>query len=250
MQNTQCFTQLIRRAMLAALVTAPALGAQETYLYTWRGVVDDDVRIAMRSGSIQSSIVSGDQASTRARVSRVAPLPRREGIVRIELIEGRGLVRVVQQPSASNGYTAIVQVKDAAGGAAPYRFRTTFEPTTVTTSRRGRIISDVGGEVDLVSGSPVFRWTGNIDGTVDIAIRRGSARYSVLSGAEPRNVQSGVLSGGLPYANGRLSLAPRQGRGNITILQQPSASNDYTAIIRVSDPDTGFGYYDFDVIWR
>ena len=121
MQNTRRrTTKLIRRAALIALVCAPAASAQERPLYVWRGVVDDDVRIAMRAGGIQSHVISGAVAP-RARVNRRSNLPRQEGTVRVQLLEGRGTVRVIQQPSAANRYTAIVQVKDAQGGAAPSR---------------------------------------------------------------------------------------------------------------------------------
>jgi len=47
-----------------------------------------------------------------------------------------------------------------------------------------------------------------------------------------------------------VELIVREGRGDVSITQQPNSSNGYTAIIRVRDPQTGFGHYDFDVNWR
>ena len=41
-----------------------------------------------------------------------------------------------------------------------------------------------------------------------------------------------------------------QGRGHVTVVQQPSAYNGYTTIVRVRDPQGGYGYYDFDLTWR
>jgi hypothetical protein len=264
MQKPQRITQLMYGAALAALCVVPSLGAQDRFedrdrrdrrtdaesrLFTWRGVVDDEVRVAMRAGNIQSQLVSGVRVNNRTRVDRSNVLPRREGTVRVQLIEGRGSVQVIQQPDASNGFTTIVQIKDAQGGAAPYRFITYFDPATAV-SRRGRQTEIFGGDVDLASGSPVFRWRGNVDGDIRITLRRGQVGYEVLAGEYPRNVSSTVLSGGLPARDARLALAPRQGRGNIAIVQQPSAANNYTAIITVRDTQGGFGTYDFDVIWR
>lgn len=243
----------LSRAIIASLVIAPALHAQDTRLFTWRGVVDDDLRIAMRSGNIQSQVVAGAQTSTRGRVNRASVLPRREGTVTVQLLEGRGTVRVIQQPTASNSFTTIIQVKDAQGGAGAYRFATYFEPA-VSVSRRGRdrVWESVGGEVvgSLSPGEPVLRWSGNVDGDVRITLQRNNAGYSVESGASIRNVSASIAPGGLPRQESRLALRGRQGRGRIAIEQNPSALNGYTAIIRIVDPDPSYGFYDFDVIWR
>jgi hypothetical protein len=63
-------------------------------------------------------------------------------------------------------------------------------------------------------------------------------------------VNSRVLTSQVPRRAGQLSVSLRQGRGSVSVLQQPSAYNNYTAIVRVADHQGGFGYYDFDLIWR
>jgi hypothetical protein len=251
MTNTH-FIKLSRTIAAAALVIAPSLHAQESRLFTWRGVVDDDLRIAMRAGNIQSQIVAGDANSTGGRVNRANVLPRRDGMVRVELLEGRGTVHVLQQPSSSNGYTALFQVKDAQGGAGAYRFAAYFEPTVTVGRRGGRRVFESGGEVlgGLSRGEPVMRWSGNVDGEVRIVLRRNEAGYTVLSGNALRSVRAQIAPGGLPRAESRLALSGRQGRGSIFIDQNPSAQNGYTAIIRIFDGDPGYGFYDFDIIWR
>jgi hypothetical protein len=269
MQNTHSTTQLIGRAVLVALLAAPAVGAQgrrddrdrtssserrndqERQLFTWRGTVDDDTRIYMRAGNVQSEVVSGSQRRNSGRVNRENPLPQREGMVRIQLIEGRGRVHVLQQPSANNNYTAIVRIKDAQGGAAQYRFAAYFDPVDSydrRVSRNGRVWDTVGG--DVMSGSPVFRWSGSVDGDVRISVRRGQVGYDVLSGQQPRNVTSRVLTSQQPRQDVALGVSVRQGRGNVIIEQQPTSYNNYTAVIRVRDPQGGYGYYDFDLVWR
>src|SRR5439155_1197050 len=43
---------------------------------------------------------------------------------------GRGQVDVVQQPTARNGYTAIVRVRDPQGGAGNYRINAFWQPVS------------------------------------------------------------------------------------------------------------------------
>ena len=259
---------------MVALLVAPSLGAQgrwedqgsqrdqnrdqnavyrrrddEREVLTWRGTVDDDTRIYLRAGRVDSRVISGANVRTNERVNRVRSLPRRAGLLRVELQEGRGRVHVIQQPTASNDYTAIVRVKDALAGSDRYRFVAYFDPTDDQRADRGngRVWDDIGGEVDL--GDRVFNWRGSIDGDVRIVLKRGSVRYSVASGEQP----TGVSSSGawdLPRRAGELGVSVRQGRGTITVVQQPSALNDYTAIIRIVDRMNGLGLYDFDLIWQ
>lgn len=288
MQNTHSSTRLIGRAALVALLVAPVLSAQDRRedrdqrgsiesrvrgwelearereardreswdrrrdeqrrLFTWSGTVDDDTRIHVRAGKVVSQVVSGRSPRRDERVDRDNPLPRREGTVRVELIEGRGRVRVVQQPSARNNYTAIVRVKDAQSGTSRYRFATYFDPVDDTRrTSRGGVWRDVAGDVSI--GDRVFRWAGSVDGDVRITLRRGGVGYEVVSGEQPR-VGSSSGGGQLPRRAGRLSVSLRQGRGTVSVVQQPASYNDYTAIVRVVDRPSGFGYYEFDLIWQ
>jgi hypothetical protein len=275
MKNTLRRTRLIGRAGLVALLVAPSLGAQGRWerddrdeeradsrwpidsrrrdedrrLFSWRGTVDDDTRIYVRAGRVESEVYSGRTPRRRELIDRDRPLPRRDGTVHIQLVEGRGRVHVIQQPSARNNYTAILRVKDAPAGAATYRFAAYFDAAddwTVDRNGRGPIWSDAGGDVQL--GDRVFRWSGNVDGDMQIVLRRGGVGYTVISGEQPREVRS---SGGqLPRREGQLAVSLYRGRGSVVVMQQPTAYNNYTAIVRIQDRPSGFGSYDFDLIWR
>src|SRR5262245_48886741 len=120
MTNTHRMTQYIGRAALVALLAAPAVGAQgngrwedrdrngignrdrygERRLFTWRGTVDNDTRIYIRGSNVQSQVIRGATVRSRGRIDADNSLPRRDGIVRVELLEGRGSVYVLQQPTA------------------------------------------------------------------------------------------------------------------------------------------------------
>jgi redox-regulated HSP33 family molecular chaperone len=179
-------------------------------------------------------------------VDRDRALPRRDGALRVQLLEGRGRVQVIQQPSARNNYTAIVRVKDAQRGADTYRFATYFDPEDdYRNDDRWEDRGDVWGEG--TSGQRVMRWRGTVDGDVRISMRGSSVGYVVASGDQPRGVNS---SGALPRREGLLSVSLHQGRGTVSVIQHPSSYNNYTAVVRVSDPQGSSGYYDFDLVWR
>lgn len=216
---------------------------EERRLFTWRGVVDDDMRVYIRAANIQSRVISGNATRRDPRVDRDRPLPRREGTLRVQLVDGRGHVQVIQQPNARNNYTAIVRVKDAQRGADNYRFVAYFDPV----DRYDRDGGWYGSEAR--SGDRVLRWTGSVDRDVRITMRGTNAGYSVASGAQPRSVNSRVVRT-LPRRDGFLEVSLRQGRGVVQVIQQPTRYNNWTAIVRVLDSQGSYGYYDFDLIWR
>ena len=53
-------------------------------------------------------------------------LANRPGSVNVRKIRGRGTVRVLEQPSRNNGYTAVIQIFDASGGADNYEVEITW----------------------------------------------------------------------------------------------------------------------------
>jgi hypothetical protein len=219
---------------------------EERRLFTWRGTVDDDARIYIRAGRIESDAVSGREVR-REQVSHAHALPRREGTLRVHLIDGRGRVHVIQQPNARNNYTAIVRVKDSQYGADSYRFAAYFDPADDWRNGRGPIWDDRDGDVDF--GDRILRWSGSVDGDLRIVLRPGTVGYSVASGEQPRGVTTSGANR-MPRQGGQLGVSLRQGRGSVVVIQQPSSYNSYTAIVRVLDHVSGYGYYDFDLIWR
>ena len=241
--QTSLIQSALRRTVFLALVAAPVLGAQERSLFTWNGRVDDDLHIVVQRGSISSKVVSGNQLRG-GHVKQVSTLPRREGILRIERLAGRGNVSVVQQPNAGNDYTAIIDVKDADSGPDMYRFAAYFTPSQTT---GGEVIGNGGM---LNSGDVVLHWIGNVDRDIAITIRGGRVRQQTMAGAPSKSVQSTLVSTGLPMQEHQLTLVQREGRGTVTVTQQPTAANHYTAVIRVRDAKRGFGYYDFDIVWQ
>jgi hypothetical protein len=77
----------------------------------------------------------------------------------------------------------------------------------------------------------------------------GAAASMTRSGVTVQEVNANIRGGGLPERAVTVQLNSHSGRGNLDIVQQPSARNGYTAIIRINDPRGGAGFYDFTASW-
>jgi hypothetical protein len=88
---------------------------------TWRGRVDDDVRIRIRGGSADVETIGGT-AYYDGQPNFYNSLPNRRVTVRLTSKRGRGEIFIEQQPSRENDFTAVVRIRDTRGGASDYEF--------------------------------------------------------------------------------------------------------------------------------
>jgi hypothetical protein len=88
---------------------------------TWRGRVDDDVRIRIRGGSADVETIGGS-AYSDGQSNFSNSLPNRRVTVRLTEKRGRGEIFIEQQPTRENDFTAIVRIRDTKGGASDYSF--------------------------------------------------------------------------------------------------------------------------------
>ena len=88
---------------------------------TWRGRVDDDVRIRIRGGSADVETIGGSPYYD-AQPNFSNSLPNRRVTVRLTEKRGRGEIFIEQQPTRDNDFTAVVRIKDPRGGASDYAF--------------------------------------------------------------------------------------------------------------------------------
>jgi hypothetical protein len=260
---------LQRSLTLAAIMlvgAAPLLLAQREQVFDWSGRVDREVQLTMRGNDLSLRSI-GDVSRTNSRVMR--PLPRMDGQLVVQVLNGRGRADVIQQPSARNGYTAIVRLQDTQSGSDNYRiagYWQSFNAGRPGVDRgvdrgadrgadrgedrgadRGR---DMGrGNGRGMNDQTLLHWSGNVDGELEIQIRNGRVSYRQISGGEPTGVRANE-GRGVNRNAGLVNIAQSQGRGTVRVVQQPSNRNGYTTIIRVNDPRGGYGYYDFDVFWR
>ena len=88
---------------------------------TWRGRVDDDVRVRIRGGSADVETIGGT-AYYDSQPNFFNSLPNRRVTVRLTQKRGRGEIFIEQQPSRENDFTAVVRIRDTRGGASEYEF--------------------------------------------------------------------------------------------------------------------------------
>jgi hypothetical protein len=88
---------------------------------TWKGRVDDDVRITIRGGRAEVETIGGTPYS-EGQPNFSASLPSRRVNVRLVVKKGRGEVYIEQQPSRDNDFSAVIRIKDPRGGASDYEF--------------------------------------------------------------------------------------------------------------------------------
>ena len=92
---------------------------------TWRGRVDDDVRIRIRGGSADVETIGGTPYND-GQPNFYNSLPNRRVTVRLTQKRGRGEIFIEQQPSRENDFTAVVRIRDTRGGASEYEFELTW----------------------------------------------------------------------------------------------------------------------------
>jgi hypothetical protein len=110
--------------------------------------------------------------------------------------------------------------------------------------------NDNGGNTDN-GGNVTGRafWRGNVDSKVQISVQGKALTVNTFAG---QNYGEGVFSftSALPRRNVSVEVIKKKGRGDVRVVQQPSRSNDYTAIIEVTDNENGAREYQLEIIWR
>lgn len=105
-----------------------------------------------------------------------------------------------------------------------------------------------GGNGGNTGQTGVLRWSGRVDSEVLVYIRSGSVRTETRSGI-PTSGERYNFTSALPLRPMVVSLNRLEGRGSVELIQQPSASNRYTAVVRIRDDNSGAGDYDFELSW-
>jgi len=115
-------TALLLALFCAFLLVSPsqAQEASNSGKVYWFGSVDNKIHLTIRGLTVEQKAVEGN-AGEPGRFSFTAPLPEAAVTVAVTKIEGRSnKIKVIQQPSAGNDFTAIVEIHDDGGGARDY----------------------------------------------------------------------------------------------------------------------------------
>jgi hypothetical protein len=264
-------------AAVALVGAAPMAFAQGQELFEWNGRVDREVQITMRGNSLRTMPI-GQTEPGPARSRAMSALPRQDGQVTVQVLNGRGDVEVIQQPSAQNGYTTTIRIQDPRSGADNYRLVAYYENysngeyigrNNGRGRGRGRDRDDVDrgrrdnggynnggynngrdGQYGQYGNQTALHWSGNVDDELEIRIQNGQIDYRTVHGAQPTSIRADRGSANMPRTNATMTVVQNQGRGSVSVIQQPASWNGYTTVIRVKDPQGGYGFYDFNLIWQ
>jgi len=201
---------------------------------SWSGRVDGTAQIIIQGNNIRAQDTSGSGLQTDYQ-NMNGDLPRRSVLVTANKVSGRGTVSVVQQPSRQNGYTAIIQISDPRGGADNYRVDISWQ--------RGQ---QGGGDEAYRSGRVL--WRGRVDQTANIVVSGNNVSTEWVAGRQISG-ETFNITGYLARRPGTVRVRKIDGRGSVTVLQQPSWENDFSAVIQVSDPDGSDDNYQVEITW-
>lgn len=213
--------------------TADAGAGSDGGRLAWSGRVEDEATVVCRARQCRSEPVRGAPVM-RERSKFSKPLPDHEVHVRLETPEGRGEVRLVEQPRESNGYAARVLIRDPQAGAGDYSFTLSWTDNP----RSG-----------AVSSLPGLTWSGRVEGVVRVAVQGGAALSEIVHGG-PVAAERAVFVRPLPAgSNPNLEVRKQRGRGTVEIVEYPSNSNGYRLVFEIRDPGPGPDDYEIEVCW-
>lgn len=92
---------------------------------SWRGTVDDEVQLKIQGRSLDTLAISGTPYNDTS-YSFNGVFPNRQVTVSARKLRGRGEVRVIQQPSRQNDWTAIIQIRDRDRSSDRYEVEITW----------------------------------------------------------------------------------------------------------------------------
>jgi hypothetical protein len=216
-------------------------GAPKVEKLSWRGRVDRAVVVSCREKSCTSTAepgtVSGAPvADEHSKFSKA--LPDRDTEVRLEDTEGRGEVRLTQQPRQNNQYTAQVSIRDPGPGSGDYAF--SLEWNRVSGKLTGPIVEPTGRGM---------LWSGTVDGRMRVTVQSGASFSEVLEGARVTNENAQILRP-LPARSDVMPVIRKlHGRGQVAIVESPTEKNNYRLVFEINDPEPGADFYQVELDW-
>jgi hypothetical protein len=216
-------------------------GAEKTDKVSWSGRVDHAAVISCHAKSCVSSSERGAAqgapvADERFKFSK--PLPNRYTEVRLEDLDGRGEIRLIEQPRERNNYTARVSIRDPGTGAGEYSF-------TLVWNRAG---DKESGPIPEPAGRG-FLWRGRVDGRIRVAVQGGASFSEAVEGARITGEHAEVFRPLPARSDLMVSIRKLQGRGQVSIFELPSEKNNYRLVFEIDDPEPGADDYEIELDW-
>ena len=201
----------------------------------WSGRVDQEAMISCRAKSCVAEAASGSPvADEHVKFSR--PLPSRDVQVSLEQTQGRGDIRLVEQPSERNQHTARVSIRDPQAGTGEYSFLLVWGRSS-------------GKEPELHSVAPGFTWTGTVDGRVRVTLQGGASFSEAVAGRGVRGERSDFRRPLPARSDLTASVKKVRGRGQVQLVERPSDKNNYRLVFEIQNPEGEPDNYEIEVDW-
>lgn len=215
-------------------------GLENSDRVTWTGRVDQGAIISCHK---QSCVSTADQGAPVAdeHFKFSGRLPERDVDVRLEYPEGRGEIRLIEQPRQRNNYTARVSIDDPQAGSSEYSFTMAWDRLRSKESKASTEIFEPAGR-GLV-------WSGTVDGRVRVTIEGGASFSEVLQGAPIPDEHADIIRPLPQRADLMPTIQKLHGRGSVSILESPSQKNHYRLVFEIDDPAPGADTYAIELDW-
>jgi hypothetical protein len=252
----------MRHALLGTilLVTATAGLAQNRPSMIWEGDVNGTAILMIRGDRVDVDAQSA-RSVTRTSYRFNDALNERTRIT-VENRLGNATARVIEQPRRNNDFTATVEIRPRRSGWQRVSLDFYWDDRDGTLSR-DRGYNDDRGYSDnreygtrsrtndrvANTGSGFARWSGEVDNEVFVLLRGRQFFNTAVRGRSVYGQQVDVSS---PLPRNRqvyVNLQDIQGRGQVELVEQPDRSNNFTAKVRIVDPQAGAGSYSFSLAW-
>jgi hypothetical protein len=208
--------------------------AQDRAQFVWQGQVDGIVILHLQAKHLAVQVQEGAPVE-RQEFHFSDPLPESRQNVRVQVLEGRGYVRVIDQPTLENQYTLAVSIEDRQPGSSFYSIALNWDTSSSAFER-------APGKTDKVT------WNGRVDQGALIRCQKQRCVSSAEHGAPVANERF-KFSRPLPGRDTDVRLEDQSGRGEIRLIEQPRQRNHYTAQVSIRDPQEGSGEYSFTLLW-
>lgn len=206
-------------------------GGTATGTLTWNGRVDGRMNLIIQGSTVRTNAITGQNLG-QGRSNWIGVMPRRQATVVAQTLDGRGGAVVTQQPNRANQFTTIVTINDPKGGADNYRIRVSWQSSnTPEAYSRGRVT-----------------WRGRVDQTANITISGDNVSSIARSGRALTDVRFDI-DGYLAERTGNVSVRTLDGRGTVSIIEQPSRQNGFEAVIQIFDPKGSDDFYEIEITW-
>ncbi|MCC7499934.1 MAG: hypothetical protein IT160_20310 [Bryobacterales bacterium] len=211
----------------------------------WQGDVDQVVVLSIQAKRLKVEVRSGAPILNPS-FHFAAPLPDSRQPVRLEVIEGRGHVEILQRPTLENDYRLSIRIEDPQDGIGHYSLAIYWD--TGHASFHG-FESPGRGRTPDPSRDAVrrgLRWSARVHGTVLVTVEGSRAAVEPATGAD--HVRARFDRPLTPQPDRAVSIEKRHGRGEVRVLAYPTRANNYRLVFEVADPGAGDSYV-VDVLW-